>query len=78
MPSREAWSLTWDVITASNKADIETVWTITDGPRYPFYIDLGEAATPQLYYVRFMQDTLRFTKLTNDAYTCTINIESEV
>ena len=75
---RKAWNLTWQIMTSTDKANLETVWIVTGGGRYPFYIDLGEAATPQLYYVRFMQDTLRFTQLSSGAYSTTILIESEV
>ena len=78
MGSRKAWSLSWQSFFAADKTALETVWAVTEGERFPFYIDLGEAATPQLYYVRFAQDGLRFTRLSNNAWSVIITIESEV
>lgn len=71
------WSLNWIFISDAEKANFETLWAVTEGMRYPFYIDLGEAATPQLYYVRFAMPELQFTEVPG-AWKLNIIIEEEV
>lgn len=75
---RQAWKLKWPYISESDRDEFLRVWQDTEGPRYPFYIDLGEAATPQLYFVRFVENSLNIRKLTSAAYELSFTIESEV
>jgi len=75
---RKAWALTWSYVSNTDKEGFQKVFQITEGGRYPFWIDLGESATPHLYYVRFLQNALSVRKLTANAYEVTILIESEV
>ena len=75
---RKAWRLKWSYVSESDKDEFERVWQDTEGPRYPFYIDLGEESTPNLYFVRFMENSLRIRKLAAAAYEVSIMIESEV
>ena len=75
---QRAWRLNWKFMSDSDKTSLENVFKYTNGTQFPFYIDLGEAATPQLYYVRFVPDTLSFTALTDDAWAVTVSIEEEL
>jgi len=75
---RRAWNLKWSYLTSSDMESFLTVWQTTEGPRFPFYIDLGEAATPQLYFVRFVDGSLSIKKLAASAYELSFTIESEV
>ena len=72
------WTLSWIYISAAEKLLFEAMWAVTEGKRYPFYIDLGEAATPQLYYVRFAMDELMFTEVVQNVWRLTVVIEEEV
>jgi len=71
------WQLNWIFISDAEKVKFETLWSITEGMRYPFYIDLGEAATPQLYFVRFAMPELQFTEVPG-AWKLNIIIEEEI
>ena len=75
---QRAWRLNWQFMSDANKTSLENIFKYTNGTQYPFYIDLGEAATPQLYYVRFVPNSLDFTQLTNDAWAVTVAIEEEI
>ena len=75
---RKAWRLSWEYVTETQKDNFLTVWEVTQGPRYPFYIDLGENTNPTLYFVRFVENSLRLQKLTAGAYKLSFLIESEV
>ena len=75
---RKAWKLRWSYIDDTNYQKILTVWGKTEGPRYPFFIDLGETTNPTLYFVRFIENSLQSRKLANNAYEVSILIESEV
>jgi hypothetical protein len=75
---RKAWQLSWSYLNATDYASLLAVWQYTKGGLYPMYIDLGEAATPALYYVRFVDNTLIFRKLAAEAYEVSVLIESEV
>ena len=72
------WALKWKYFTAAEKTTLEAVWAVTEGKRYPFYIDLGENTNPTLYYVRFAMDRPVFTCIGKDAYAVTIVIEEEI
>jgi len=72
------WVLEWEYIDATEKANFETVWQVTEGQRYPFYIDLGENTNPTLYYVRFAMSELQFTELVTNVWKCKIVIEEEI
>ena len=77
---RRSWRLMWKYMSDTNKADLEFVFKLTIGTRNPFYIDLSGplgAATPQLFYVRFMKP-LSFTGLTKDAWQVSVDIEEEI
>ena len=72
--------MTWKYMSDSDKGLLEDIFLFTRGTRNPFYIDLSGplgAATPQLFYVRFMSD-LKFTGLTKDAWQVTVDIEEEI
>lgn len=75
---RRAWRLRWDYISESDKDEFVRVYGDTEGPRYPFYIDLGEESTPCLYMVRFVENSLRIQKKAAQAYELSFIIESEV
>ena len=75
---RKAWRLNWPILSETDKDNFLTVVETTEGRRYPFYIDLGEAATPQLYFVRFVQDSISLKKLTTNAYSLSFEVEAEV
>ena len=75
---RKAWSLKWSYMSESDKESMDTVFSTTEGHRYPFYIDLGEESTPKLYFVRLVPGTYRARKLTTSAYEVSLSIESEV
>ena len=75
---RKAWTLKWSYVDESDKDSFLTVFGKTEGPRYPFYIDLGEESTPKLYFVRLTENTLKIRKLTASAYEVSFTIESEV
>lgn len=72
------WQLSWEFISAAERTNFETVWQITEGKRFPFYIDLGENSDPTLYFVRFAMTELRFVELTTDVYSVNIIIEEEI
>jgi len=74
---RRAWKMTWKYMSDANKASLETIFLYTRGVKNPFYIDLGESATPHLYYVRFMRG-LSFKGLTKDAWQVDMFIEEEL
>ena len=77
---RRSWRMTWKYMSDSDKGLLEDIFLFTRGTRNPFYIDLSGplgAATPQLFYVRFMSD-LKFTGLTKDAWQVTVDIEEEI
>lgn len=71
------WRVHFLNMSSAEKASMETVFDVTGGNTYPFWIDLGEAATPQLYYVRFMTD-LDFRERTYDSWSLTFTIEEEL
>lgn len=75
---RLAWKLKWEYVSESDKDEFLRVWQDTEGPRYPFYIDLGEESTPCLYMVRFVENSFRIQKLAAQAYELSFIIESEV
>jgi len=75
---RKAWSLKWSYMSESDKESMDTVINVTEGHRYPFYIDLGEESTPRLYFVRLVPGSYRARKLTASAYEVSLSIESEV
>ena len=75
---RRGWRLSWDYLSSTDKINIETVFAVTEGMRYPFYIDLGETSPPTLYLVRFNQESLEFQQKTVNAYGLTIDIEQEL
>lgn len=75
---RKSWQLNWSYISNTDKTGFQKVYEVTEGPRHPFWIDLGESATPQLYYVRFVANSLSIRKLTANAYEISVIIESEV
>lgn len=72
------WRLHFLNISNNEKSSMETIFDITGGRTYPFWIDLGEAATPQLYYVRFASDSLDFRERTYDSWSLTFMIEEEL
>ena len=77
---RRAWHFQWKHMSDANKTSLETVFKVTGGVKYPFYIDLGDilgATNPQLYYVRFLKP-LSFKGLTKDAWQVDIMIEEEL
>lgn len=74
---QRAWKLTWEYLSATDRSNLETVFDVTSGEDYPFWIDLGEAATPQLYYVRFVGNKLDFKYVTGGAYSLSVVIEEE-
>lgn len=74
---RKAWKLNWIYITDAEKTNFETLWTVTEGRRYPFYIDLGENANPTLYFVRFAMNDLVFTEVPG-AWKVSIVLEEEI
>jgi len=71
------WQLNWIYISDAEKVKFETLWGITEGQRYPFYIDLGNYSDPQLYFVRFAQPELKFTEVPG-AWKLSIVIEEEI
>jgi hypothetical protein len=75
---RKVWRLKWNYMNSTDFAALQTVIQATSGPRYPFYIDLGESATPHLYFVRFLDNHFHHRKLTTGAYEVSLLIESEV
>lgn len=75
---RKAWQLNWSVLSETHKNGILKVWQVCNGNKFPFYIDLGEAEYPKLYYVRFVDNSLTFRKLSAAAYEVSVMIESEV
>lgn len=75
---RKSWSLTWSYMTNADKESFQTVYEVTKGPKIPFWIDLGEATNPKLYYVRFVQNSLSVRQLTANAFEISVIIESEV
>ena len=76
---RKAWKLSWPILLEADKTSLQTIYEdITEGSHRPFYIDLGEESTPKLYYVRFMDNSLRIRKLTAQAYEVSFMIESEI
>lgn len=75
---RRAWQLHWKFLVDADKTSFETLRAMTIGDKYPFYIDLGEAATPQLYRVRFVGSNFNFKGVTSNAWDLTITIEEEI
>lgn len=75
---KKRWTITWQNITDDMKSSLETAWTVQAGISRPFYIDLGEAATPKIYYVRFNQSSLNFTATGTNSWSVEIDIISEV
>ena len=71
------WQLNWIFINDAEKALFETLWAVTEGMRYPFYIDLGENSNPTLYFVRFAMPELQFTEVPG-AWKLNMIIEEEV
>ena len=76
--AQRQWQLKWIHLTSTDKSNLEYVFNVTRGRKYPFYIDFGLDATPRLYLVRFMQDDLPFVKVTDGSYGLTINVEEEI
>jgi len=76
--AQRQWRLFWKYMSDANKTSLQTVFDITRGSKFPFYIDFGEAATPQLYRVRFIENSLSFTQLTKDAWSVSVVIEEEI
>jgi len=78
--ARKSWRMTWKYMSDTNKGLLQDIFLFTRGTRNPFYIDLSGplgAATPQLFYVRFMKP-LSFTGLTKDAWQVSVDIEEEI
>jgi len=75
---RQAWKLTWPIVEEADKILFETLLDTIEGPRFPFYIDLGEEATPCLYFVRYVENSFNVKKLKAQAYKISMYIESEV
>jgi len=75
---RMAWQLEWSYVSESDIDEFIRVFNDTEGHRYPFYIDLGEAATPQLYFVRLKEGSFKYNKLAASAYKVSLTVESEV
>ena len=76
--AQRAWRLTWDLITDTDKTNLEAMFDVVDGQTYPLWVDFGDAATPKLHFVRFMQDRLDFQKQTHGVYTLTIDLQEEL
>ena len=76
--AQRAWRLTWDLITDTDKTNLEAMFDVVDGQTYPLWVDFGDAATPKLHFVRFMQDRLDFQKQTHGIYTLTIDLQEEL
>lgn len=76
--SRKTWILNWAYMSEANKTSLEAVFAITQGSRYPFYINLGETSPPTIYLVRFATDALEFTQKTAGAYGISIKVEQEI
>ena len=75
---RRGWTLSWADLTASDIASLLTIFGVTNGRAYPFWIDLGEGTNyPLLYYVRFASN-LRYEKQTTGVYTASISFEEEI
>jgi hypothetical protein len=75
---RRTWRLGWEYLTPADKTGFETLWAVTGGGLYPFWVDLGETSPPTLYYVRFMQTSFEFIKKTQAAYKFTMLLEEEL
>ncbi len=76
--ARRGWRLSWDYLSSTDKTNLEKVFAVTEGMRYPFYVDLGETSPPTLYLVRFNQESLDFQQKTVNAYGLTIDLEEEI
>ena len=75
---RKGWTLTYEYMTLAQKQSMEQVFRVTKGGRYPMYVDLGETASPLLYYCRFVPDTWNVAELTSDAYQVTFDLITEI
>jgi hypothetical protein len=76
--SQRQWTLRWKVISDSDLSSFLTLYDVTCGPKFPFYIDFGLDATPRLYRVRFIENSLSFTQLTKDAWSLSVTVEEEI
>ena len=72
-----SWKMNWKFMSDADKVLLKAVYDVTVGGKYPFYIDLGESATPHLYRVRFTGEPT-FTQLTKDAWAITVTVEEEL
>lgn len=72
-----SWTMNWKYMSDADKVLLKVVYDITVGGKYPFYIDLGESATPHLYRVRFTSEP-KFTQLTADAWGVSVSIAEEL
>jgi hypothetical protein len=75
---QQRWRLNFKYMLDADVVLLKGVLDITKGSKYPFYIDLGESATPHLYRVRFLENTLNFKKLTGGAWSGYVLIEEEI
>lgn len=71
------WRLVFEHLTATDVSNLKTLWLVTGGQLRPFYVDLGESATPQLYLVRFAMDRMEFMKEGTLSWRLTIQLEEE-
>ena len=74
---KRAWTLSWNVLQTADLTNLITAYNVCNGTHRPFWIDLGEAATLQLYFVRFT-GALRYTKLMVGAYAVSFSVEEEL
>lgn len=75
---RRYWRLGWDYLSEADKTSFETLWAVTGGGLYPFWVDLGQTSPPTLYYVRFVQDSFDMIKRTQAAYKFSMILEEEL
>ena len=72
------WKLNWKYLTDTDKSGFETLIDVTGGSKFPFYVNFGLDATPRLYRVRFLENSLNFMQLTKDAWALSVILEEEL
>ena len=74
---RQSWHFSWKYMTSANKTSLENIFLYQRGIKYPFYFDIGTAATPILYRVRFARP-LSFKGLTAGTWQADVYLEEEI
>lgn len=76
---RKAWNLSWTAMDNAKKEALQQAFRETKGPRFPFWIDMGEDASDVfLYYVRLTTNPVYTPIAGGTLWNVSISIRAEI